>query len=118
MQNAESPLGPIFPRNGDYPSVPEFRLAVLMDEMGRPFCILHSQFSIQKSRAPACAAESPKLSLPGAAPGRLADFFVGTWQKSDAPALQAGSKRERYPPSSTILRLEPEQREGCKQISK
>ena len=26
------------------------------------------------SRAPACAAESPKLSLPGAAPGRLANF--------------------------------------------
>ena len=26
------------------------------------------------SRAPACAAESPKLSLPGAAPGRLAIF--------------------------------------------
>ena len=30
------------------------------------------QFPI--SRAPACAAESPKLSLPGAAPGRLANF--------------------------------------------
>src|SRR5260370_36867170 len=28
---------------------------------------------IKKSRAPACAAESPKLSLPGAAPGRLAN---------------------------------------------
>ena len=26
------------------------------------------------SRAPACAAESPKLSLPGAAPGRLANI--------------------------------------------
>jgi hypothetical protein len=35
------------------------------------FCILHSEFSIKKGRAPACAAESPKLSLPGAAPGRL-----------------------------------------------
>src|SRR5437870_5308220 len=32
------------------------------------------------SRAPACAAESPKLSLPGAAPGRLANFFLGSWQ--------------------------------------
>ena len=29
---------------------------------------------IPTSRAPACAAESPKLSLPGAAPGRLAIF--------------------------------------------
>ena len=28
-------------------------------------------------RAPACAAESPKLSLPGAAPGRLANFQWG-----------------------------------------
>jgi hypothetical protein len=41
------------------------------------------------SRAPACAAESPKLSLPGAAPGRLANIHMGVWQKSDAPALQA-----------------------------
>ena len=30
---------------------------------------------IPTSRAPACAAESPKLSLPGAAPGRLANFL-------------------------------------------
>ena len=29
------------------------------------------------SRAPACAAESPKLSLPGAAPGRLANCHFG-----------------------------------------
>jgi hypothetical protein len=29
--------------------------------------------------------------MPGAAPGRLANFqFKGPWQKSDAPALQAG----------------------------
>jgi hypothetical protein len=43
-------------------------------------------------RAPARAAESPKLSLPGAAPGRLANFhFPGSWQTSNAPALQAGS---------------------------
>ena len=39
------------------------------------------------SRAPACAAESPKLSLPGAAPGRLA--ILGSWQTSNALALQA-----------------------------
>ena len=32
---------------------------------------------IPLSRAPACAAESPKLSLPGAAPGRLANVQWG-----------------------------------------
>ena len=32
---------------------------------------------IPLSRAPACAAESPKLSLPGAAPGRLANIYGG-----------------------------------------
>ena len=37
------------------------------------------QFPI--SRAPACAAESPKLSLPGAAPGRLANFTRGRGRK-------------------------------------
>ena len=31
---------------------------------------------IPTSRAPACAAESPKLNLPGAAPGRLANFLI------------------------------------------
>jgi hypothetical protein len=31
---------------------------------------------IPTSRAPACAAESPKLSLPGATPGRLANFLI------------------------------------------
>src|SRR6266436_472712 len=46
-----------------------------------PFCILHSQFSNQISRAPACAAESPKLSLPGAAPGRLANLSWGRSRK-------------------------------------
>ena len=45
----------------------------------------HSAFI---SRAPACAAESPKLSLPGAAPGRRA-IFTGLWQTSNALALQA-----------------------------
>ena len=44
------------------------------------------------SRAPACAAESPKLSMPGAAPGRLANYhFWGSWQTSNALALQASS---------------------------
>src|SRR5436190_22011395 len=56
------------------------------------------QFPLLLSLAPACVAESPKLSMPGAAPGRLAIFhFLGPWQKSDAPGLQAGLKRERYP---------------------
>ena len=36
--------------------------------------------SISISRAPACAAESPKLSLPGAAQGRLANFSSGPCQ--------------------------------------
>ena len=52
------------------------------------------------SRAPACAAESPKLSLPGAAPGRLANFhFWGRGRQAmhlpckqaDAGALPADS---------------------------
>jgi hypothetical protein len=38
----------------------------------------HSAFI---SRAPACAAESPKLSLPGAAPGRLANLSWGRGRK-------------------------------------
>ena len=37
----------------------------------------NSALRIRKSRAPARAAESPKLSLPGAAPGRLANFQWG-----------------------------------------
>ena len=41
-------------------------------------------------RAPARAAEPPNLSMPGAAPGRLANFqFMGSWQTSNALALQA-----------------------------
>ena len=36
---------------------------------------------IPLSRAPACAVESPKLSLPGAAPGRLANFHGGVAEK-------------------------------------
>ena len=50
-------------------------------------------------RAPACAAESPKLSLPGAAPGRLANFQWGRGRQVmhlpckqvDAGALPADS---------------------------
>ena len=64
------------------------------------FCTLHSEFSTQIGRAPACAAESPKLSLPGAAPGRLANFHsLGSWQTSNALALQAslcGSVTRRF----------------------
>jgi hypothetical protein len=62
---------------------------------------------IPTSRAPACAAESPKLSSPGAAPGRLANLLtLGAWQKSDAPALQAGSsgRDTRRPPPTFALR--------------
>ena len=52
-------------------------------------------------RAPACATESPKLSLLGAAPRRPANS-LGPWLKSEAPALQAvlsGSVTRRTPPS-------------------
>ena len=44
---------------------------------GCTFVSHFSAFRIPISRAPACAAESPKLSLPGAAPGRLANFQRG-----------------------------------------
>ena len=49
-------------------------------------------------RAPASAAESPKLSLLGAAPRRRANF-PGSWQTSNALALQAslcGSVTHRF----------------------
>ncbi len=82
--------------------------------------ILHFAFPIlhlKKSRTSLCGRISKTQPAWGSTRATC-HFIVGAWQKSDAPALQAGSKRERYPPSSTILRLEPEQREGCKQISK
>ena len=54
------------------------------------FCTLHSKFYTQIGRAPACAAESPKLSLPGAAPGRLANFQWGRGrQEMHLPCKQA-----------------------------
>ena len=44
----------------------------------------------QTSRAPARAAESPKLSLPGAAPGRLANFRWGRGRQAmHLPCKQA-----------------------------
>src|SRR5437016_11039165 len=61
-------------------------------------------FNFPISRAPACAAESPKLSLPGAAPGRLANGVVadirllnGTMQVELLPAapLPGGVKVAR-----------------------
>jgi len=61
-------------------------------------------------RAPARAAESPKLSLPGAAPGRRANF-MGAWQKSDASALQAdssGSVTRRSPPNFVPTAARPD----------
>src|SRR5437762_13922249 len=51
------------------------------------------------SRAPACAAESPKLSLPGAAPGRLANGVVADKQCT-CPASRL--MWERYPPTPPI----------------
>src|SRR6266850_8068709 len=69
-----------------------------------------SRTNIISGRAPACAAESPKLSLLGAAPRRPAKskfenqkskLPLGPWLKSEAPALQAvpsGSVTRRTPP--------------------
>src|SRR5258708_5413997 len=76
------------------------------------FPILH----LKKSRTSLCGRVSKTQPAWGSTRATC-QFIVGAWQKSDAPALQAGSKRERYPPSSTILRLEPEHArvpsEGC-----
>lgn len=66
----------------------------------RPGATPGNRTNLYLRRAPACAAESPKLSLLGAAPGRRANF-VGPWLKSEAPALQAvpsGSVTRRTPP--------------------
>jgi hypothetical protein len=73
----------------------------------------HSELRTRKGRAPACAAESPKLSLPGAAPGRLANFhFWGSWHTSNALALQAslygGGTHRLHQPSP----------EGCRAVAK
>jgi hypothetical protein len=40
-------------------------------------------------------------------------LLSGAWQKSDAPALQAGFKRERYPSSSTICSRSSKHRARC-----
>src|ERR1035441_1593367 len=55
------------------------------------------QFPI--SRAPACAAESPKLSLPGAAPGRLDNFHFGVVADKQCTCPASKLMRERYPPT-------------------
>ena len=44
----------------------------------RPERATSRQANFKTSRAPACAAEFPKLSLPGEAPGRLASLLT-TW---------------------------------------
>ena len=56
-------------------------------------------FNFPISRAPACAAESPKLSLPGAAPGRLANGVVAD-KECTCPASRL--MWERYPPTPPI----------------
>src|SRR5665213_3283702 len=43
---------------------------------GSPGATPGSRTNSKTSRAPACAVESPKLSLPGAAPGRLANVLI------------------------------------------
>ena len=53
------------------------------------------------SRAPACAAESPKLRLPGAAPGRLASVHGGCGREvMHLPCKQA--QAGALPAASTI----------------
>ena len=64
------------------------------------------QFPIR--RAPACAAESPKLRLLGVAPRRRANY-PGSWQTSNAPALQAG-------PSGSVTRRPPHFHRGENEI--
>ena len=63
------------------------------------------QANSKTSRAPACAAESPKLSLPGAAPGRLA-ILLTLWgrgrQAMHLPCKQADVGA--LPTDSTSLR--------------
>ena len=55
-----------------------------------PGAIPGNRTNIQTSRAPARAAESPKLSLPGAAPGRLANFPGGRGRQAmHLPCKQA-----------------------------
>src|SRR5580704_4394192 len=51
-------------------------------------------------RAPACATESPKLSLLGAAPRRRANFY-GVVADKQCTCLASKLMRERYPPDST-----------------
>jgi hypothetical protein len=51
------------------------------------------------SRAPACAAEFPKLSLPGAALGRLANFHFGVLADKQCTCLASKLMQERYPPT-------------------
>ena len=68
-----------------------------------PGAIPGNRTNFKTSRAPACAAESPKLSLPGAAPGRLANFLIfrGRGRKvMHLPCKQA--QAGALPASSTI----------------
>ena len=69
---------------------------------GCTFVSHFSAFRIPIGRAPARAAESPKLSLPGAAPGRLANFhFRGRGRQAmHLPCKQAHAGA--LPADSTI----------------
>src|SRR5436190_20159308 len=67
---------------------------------------------IPLSRAPACAAESPKLRLPGAAPGRLANGVVADKQCT-CPASRV--MWERYPPTPPAFARCDAAGEGCPQ---
>src|SRR3989442_6107940 len=72
-------------------------------------------FNFPISRAPACAAESPKLSLPGAAPGRLANGVVADKQCT-CPASRL--MWERYPPTPPAFACCVATGEGCRAEAK
>ena len=66
------------------------------------------------SRAPACAAESPKLSLPGAAPGRLANFHFGVVADKQCTCPASKLMWERYPPTPPAFAHRYGAGEGCR----
>jgi len=72
---------------------------------GGTFVSHFSALRIPIGRAPARAAESPKLSLPGAAPGRLANFH-GVVADKECTCPASKLMRERYPPTPPFHRGE------------
>jgi len=69
--------------------------------MGEDSAFYNPKSAIKIGRAPARAAESPKLSLPGAAPGRLANFN-GVVADKECTCPASKLMRERYPPTPPL----------------